>query len=127
MNEEENLKVETSQEENLGEETTEMTQNSEKECCLECTEETTDKGTFLNSLSAIIVDQVCIATISAVGIFLLIAILNIFGYRILSSYYVVFLFITYVLISIIYPVIMEASTGNTLGRKVCKLKVFKIK
>jgi hypothetical protein len=135
MNEEESLKGEENlKEETSGEETVEVVQSNnmdceEKPCADDCTAEckgaVINKITFFKSLEMIAIDQIIIFILSAVGILLLSLILNIFGYFILSSYYIVFLFIAYVSISILYPVIMEACIGNTLGRKICKLKIFK--
>ena len=99
----------------------------EEGCCVESKEEVINKITFLNSIEAIFLDQISIAIVSAVAIALLIAILNMAGYRILNTYYLFFALIAYIAISILYPAIMEACIGNTLGRKICKLKVFKTK
>lgn len=122
------------EEENLKEETVEVIQSDnvdfhekpcEEECCVECKGETVNKIDFLKSLGAICIDQIIVFILSAACVVLLNLILYMFGFFILSSYYIVFLFACYVVISIIYPAVMEATIGNTLGRKICNLKIFK--
>jgi hypothetical protein len=145
MNEEENLKevenlneeiseTETVETENVETETMEMDESKnvdcqekecDEDCCRECTGEVNTKINILKSLEAICIDQIIIFILSAVGTVLLNLILFVFGYSILNPYYIVFVLIVYVPLSILYPFIMEACIGNTLGRKICKLKISK--
>jgi len=95
----------------------------EEDCHIECKRKINNKITFFKSLEAIVIDQISIFILSLICLLLFSLIVSIFGYFILSSYYIVFLFIAYVSISILYPVIMEACIGNTIGRKICNLKI----
>ena len=125
MNEEENLKEETV--EVSGIDNADCQEKlCEEECQLEGAGKIINKITFFKSLEAIVLDQLIIFILSAVCILLLSLILNVIGFYILSSYYIAFLLIAYVFVSILYPAIMEACIGNTLGRIICKLKIVKI-
>ena len=124
MNEEENLKKETVEVSEINSVDCQE-KFCEEDCGLEDTGNIINKITFFKSLGAIIIDQLSVVCLSAVCIFLLTAILYTFGYKIVGSYYIVFIS-TYVLVSILYPAVMEACIGNTLGRILCKLKIVKI-
>lgn len=83
------------------------------------------KISFKDAFSSICVDALITGALSVVGIILLDVIL-----RVTVGYYVkekasMFLII-YIIMTILYTSIMESSKGNTVGRRLAKLKVTKM-
>lgn len=117
--------------ESTNEETTnkEMTKEIAREEITEVenknTEGVNNKVSFKDAFSSISVDILITAALSVVGIILFDVIL-----RVAAGYYVkekasVFLII-YLIMTLLYTSIMESSKGNTIGKRLAKLKLTKM-
>lgn len=94
------------------------TENNE----IEAVEKDNSKISFKDTFSAAIVDLAVTAAGSVVGLFLIDAIL-----RVTAGFYikekVSFSVIIFVIVSLLYTSIMESSKGETIGKRLLKLKI----
>jgi uncharacterized RDD family membrane protein YckC len=112
-------KYATKNEEEMGEVTEEQYVVSENS-----NEDKTIKPTFVDTFKANLIDLVVIGGISAVGVFVVDAVLRLAGYFVTQKFQMSF--IVFMIVMVLYMSIMESGkTYNTLGKKVSGLVITK--
>ncbi|WP_027625308.1 RDD family protein [Clostridium lundense] len=85
------------------------------------------KISFNDSFMASLIDTMVMAGISLAGLLILDkVILKILGYKVIDEYRGTMLLVVFVIVTLLYPAIMESKNGNTIGKKSSKLKVEKV-
>lgn len=85
-----------------------------------------EKGSLKSrNFQAVLIDTVVELLLSVILMGILSGALLLFGYIIKLSYIPVFLLIAYGIVSILYPVIMQNSKGNTIGRTLSGISIIR--
>lgn len=125
MSEEKEVMETTNEELETVVEETEVEETEENEVTADETIVIKKQNPFVQVLKAVFIDEIIVALSSVVLLYVLDAILKLAGFYIAEK--VSMLFIIFVLISILYPIIMENSKyKNTFGKKLSNLKLTEI-
>lgn len=82
------------------------------------------KASFIESFESVMIDELILAGVSFVLLYVVDYILKYFGYQVAQKGNMVF--IIFVVVTLLYVSIMESTkSGNTFGKKVNKLKVYR--
>lgn len=96
-------------------ETSEEVNHVENSSEVEAKDKTVSKNSFFRSLKATFVDEIIIGIVSVILLYAADLVLRIVGYYISGK--ITMMLIIFVIVSLLYPAIMESSKkGNTIGR-----------